>query len=383
MHENLFLQEKLNKETNFELKNSGINRSVQVWLLIGVILVFFQIFIGGVTRLTDSGLSITEWEVIQGTLPPMNEQAWNEAFDKYKQAAKKQYESIHAEMSLSEFKVIYFWEYFHRLWARMMGLVFAIPFVIFLVKKQIPRWLLKRLGVVIGLASLAAIFGWIMVASGLNDDTRTWVSAYKLIIHLAIATTLIAYLFWTFLLAFFGKEKLSTTTRSMTSIRKFSWIVLGLLLIQILFGGLMAGMRAGLLHPHFPFFVEADYFYSALGNLKEVEEGKVIDYEPAVFVKAWVQLAHRLLAYALVVLVGWFIWRISKIERINKNLVFGKFTLLGLLVIQFVLGILTVINSVGRIPVFYGVIHQSVAILLLGTLLFIIFHLNFKSQKMI
>ncbi len=379
MEENVL--QKISPEADTAInKGQSIDRSLQVWLLIGVILVFFQIFIGGVTRLTDSGLSITEWEVIQGTLPPMNAEAWDVAFEKYKLAAKKQFETINADMTLSEFKVIYFWEYFHRLWARMMGLVFIIPFGIFLAQKKIPGWLLKRLGVVIGLAALAAAFGWIMVKSGLNDDNRTWVSAYKLIIHLAIATTLISYLFWTFLLSVYGRKGSQSGDTKFLGIKRFSWILLSVLLVQILFGGLMAGMRAGLIHPHFPFYVESEYFFNALGNVNEIKEGKVIDYEPAVFAKAWVQVFHRLFAYVLVGLTIWFVVKISKIDYLSRQLKTGKLVLISVLITQFLLGVLTVINSISRIPVFYGVVHQSVAILLLGTLLYIIFQLNVISR---
>lgn len=109
----------------------NVARPVRIWLLIGLVMVFIQVVVGGITRLTDSGLSITEWAVIQGTMPPLNEAQWLDAFDKYKVAAKKQFESLHADMSLSEFKVIFFWEYIHRLWARLMGFVFIIPFLYF------------------------------------------------------------------------------------------------------------------------------------------------------------------------------------------------------------------------------------------------------------
>jgi len=222
-----------------------IAKSVQLWLFTGLILVFFQVFIGGVTRLTDSGLSITEWAVIQGTLPPMNEVEWELAFDKYKVAAKRQYEALHGDMTLSEFKFIYFWEYFHRLWARMMGFIFLFPFLYFLYKKMLPKWLIKRLAVVILLAMLAAVFGWIMVASGLHNDNRTWVSAYKLMIHLAIATILFAYLFWTYLLA----SKPPGELRDQTSLKRLAQSLIALIFVQILFGA-----ESGNDSPVFPHF---------------------------------------------------------------------------------------------------------------------------------
>ena len=275
-----------------------VRSAVRYWLLIGLVMVFFQVVIGGVTRLTDSGLSITEWEIIQGTLPPMNKIQWEEAFDAYKDAARKQYESLHADMTLKEFKVIYFWEYIHRLWARLMGLVFLFPFIYFLAKKWIPRWMLRGLGVVIFLAALAATFGWIMVASGLNDDTRTWVSAYKLIIHLMIATFLFGTLFWIWL----RSHGLLPAHPHRDQIIRWGWGLTVLLLIQIALGGLMAGMRAGLVHPHWPFFIQGEAFLNALKTNEGASVGQWIDYEPALSVKAWVQVAHRFAAYLLSIL---------------------------------------------------------------------------------
>ena len=132
------------------LSTSSIPRIVQHWLMVGIVLIFVQVNIGGITRLTDSGLSITEWEIIEGTLPPLSSDAWDVAFEKYKTHAKKQYENIHGGdvMTMSEFKVIYFWEWFHRFWARSIGFIFLFPFLYFLYKRWLPTWLIKRLGIV-------------------------------------------------------------------------------------------------------------------------------------------------------------------------------------------------------------------------------------------
>ena len=350
-----------------------IKRPVRIWLLIGVVMVFVQVVIGGVTRLTDSGLSITEWAVIQGTLPPMNLAEWNEAFDLYKVAAKKQYETIHADMTLSEFKVIFFWEYFHRLWARLMGFVFILPFLYFLfIKKWIPKWMLKRLGVVILLAATAATFGWIMVASGLNNDTRTWVSAYKLAGHLSIATLLFGYLFWTWLKA----DQPTTTDGHLAGLKKWGWGIVAVLGIQIIFGGLMAGMRAGLIHPHYPFFVEGERLLTALSSTAGSGVDQIVDYERSSFAKAIVQVLHRGMAYVLSGLIVLFFLKIRK-SPISARLQIGNRMLIGMLIIQFVLGVLTVINSVGKIPLFLGVAHQGGALLLLICLLYV----NFQFKK--
>lgn len=351
-------------------KSSPVSKAVRIWLFIGVLMVFVQVVIGGITRLTDSGLSITEWAVIQGTIPPINEIEWKEAFEQYKVAAKKQYETLHADMTLSEFKVIFFWEYIHRLWARSIGLVFLFPFLYFLFRKQLPKWVLRRLGIAVGLGALAATFGWIMVASGLNDDTRTWVSAYKLSVHLIIATLLFAHLFWTWLLA----KQPSTTSNSLHTYQQFGWAITVLLLIQIVFGGLMAGMRAGLIHPYYPIFINGNQLWAALSTTEVINNA--INYEPALSVKALVQLLHRGTAYLLTGLCIYFSIQLFK-QPISYRLRQAIICLLGMLGIQFLLGILTIINCIGKVPVFYGAVHQAGALLLLASLLFV----NYQLRK--
>lgn len=356
---------------------SRIKRPVRIWLFIGVVMVFFQVVIGGVTRLTDSGLSITEWAVIQGTLPPLNQAEWVEAFELYKVAAKKQFETLHADMTLSEFKVIFFWEYFHRLWARLMGFVFIIPFFYFLFKERqakrknstarggwMPSWMTRRLGVVIGLAALAATFGWIMVASGLNEDNRTWVSAYKLVTHLSIATILFGYLFWTWLRA----HQPVATDGHLQSLKRFAWGFTALLFIQIAFGGLMAGMRAGLIHPHFPFFVQGEILLNTI-NSSAATASDIVNYESSAAIKGWVQILHRATAWAL--LIGGFLY-VRKALRMNisSKLRVANILLIIVLITQFLLGVLTVINSIGSIPLFYGAAHQAVALILLVVMLY-------------
>lgn len=351
-----------------------IARPVRIWLLTGVVMVFFQVVIGGVTRLTDSGLSITEWAVIQGTLPPLNEAEWQVAFDKYKVAAKKQYETLHADMTLPEFKVIFFWEYGHRLWARMMGFVFLFPFLWFLLKKQLPGWLLGRLGVVIGLAMLAAVFGWIMVASGLNNDNRTWVSAYKLVTHLGIATALFAYLYWTWLRA----AQPVAVDGHLAGLRRLGWWVAAVLFVQIAFGGLMAGMRAGLIHAHFPVFIEWGRFWQVL-TASPVDSAQLLDYEPQQSIKAVVQLLHRGMAWVLVVLSVLLFLKIRR-ESVSKQLQLGGNLLMGMLFVQFLLGVLTIINCVGRVPLFWGAVHQAGALVLLAVVLSVNYQFS-KSVK--
>ena len=358
---------------NLEERNKSIinpiSKAVRVWLFIGVAMVFMQVVFGGITRLTDSGLSITEWAVIQGTIPPLNETEWVEAFDKYKVAAKRQYETIHAGMALSEFKVIFFWEYFHRLWARTLGFVFLFPFLFFLWKKQIPNWLLKRLGITVGLAAIVATFGWIMVASGLNNDNRTWVSAYKLVGHLSLATILFGYLVWTW----FMSRQVLTKDHHLTKFKKLGWGIAGVLMLQIIFGGLMAGMRAGLVHPYFPFFIEGERLLNALRGT-----GDVINYEASASIKAFVQILHRSTAYILSAMIIYFFMKLRK-EKISANLNLGNGLLIGMLIIQFLLGVLTIVNCFGKVPLIYGAMHQAGALVLLAILLYVNF--QFKRNK--
>jgi heme a synthase len=355
--------------------NSKAQKYIGAWLIIGLVMVFIQVMIGGITRLTDSGLSITEWEVVKGVIPPTNEEAWEVAFEKYQTHARKQYENLHRDMSLSDFKVIYFWEWFHRLWGRVMGLVFFFPFLYFAAKKWIPKWLYIRFAVMIFLAALAATFGWIMVASGLNDDNRTWVSAYKLAIHLIIATALFGYIFWTILLV----KKPETDDSHLPNFRKLALAITALLLVQIVFGAFMAGMRAGAIHAHWPFFMGGNkLFHMLTQNSLQISGSEILHYEDKVWVKALVQVLHRFLAFAIVVLSVIFTIRIRK-HKISKALKSANIFMLFTLSTQYLLGILTVISIVGnKVPVGLGAIHQLVALLLFAAWLNILYQMKKK-----
>jgi cytochrome c oxidase assembly protein subunit 15 len=354
--------------------NPQAKKWVSVWLAIGLILVFVQVIIGGITRLTDSGLSITEWELVKGIVPPIGEEAWNKAFTKYQTHAKKQFESIHQEMTLPEFKTIYFWEWFHRLWARSMGLIFFFPFVIFVYKKWLPTWLLKRLGIVIALAALAATFGWIMVASGLNEDNRTWVSAYKLAGHLLIATALFSYLFYTFLKVYReGKRKYEHK-----ALKKIVFALIAVCLIQIMLGGFMAGMRAGAIHAHWPIFAGKNHLLEIVGNPSLIKDAEIINYEGSIWIKGLVQVLHRTTALALFILVGIALYQVWNKEKSLKRAVTLLF---GLVSAQYLLGILTLIGIVGnKTPVFLGVAHQSLALIFLASLLYVFFHIRLHKS---
>jgi cytochrome c oxidase assembly protein subunit 15 len=338
---------------------------VKVWLCIGLFMLVMQVVIGGITRLTGSGLSITKWEIVTGTLPPLNADAWEHEFDLYKDTP--QYQKINEGMSLSEFKFIYFWEYFHRLWARSMGFVFLIPFLIFWRKKYIDPPLMKKLGIVVLLAAVVAVFGWIMVASGLVD--RPWVNAYKLTLHLSLALLVFSYLLWT---TFFAFGVLNSDNESKSKWRKANIWLLVLVCFQIVLGGLMSGMHAALVYPTWPMM--HDSFIPSL--LFDSENWKMVhftDYDKNPFMPALVQVFHRLTGYVVYIFGIWFSFKLFNNAKI-QTLKIASLLFLGFLNIQVILGILTLIGSKGMVPVGLGVMHQGVALFVLGSCLFMLYH---------
>ncbi|MFN7119057.1 MAG: COX15/CtaA family protein [Saprospiraceae bacterium] len=350
-------------------ERKGYPRAVKIWLIVGLVMVFGQVVIGGITRLTGSGLSITKWEIVTGTLPPLSGQAWEEEFDLYKQTP--QYQKINEGMSMPEFKFIYFWEYFHRLWARTMGFVFLIPFLIFWRKGWLDRPLMRRLGVVVLLAALAASFGWIMVASGLVN--RPWVNAYKLTMHLSIAFVVFAYLLWTT----FHVMQPNPSAFANTSLRKWSLAVTIVAAVQIVLGGIMSGTKAALFYPTWP-DMRGEAVPNILFHIGNWNVENFIQYDATPFMVALIQTLHRGTAYALTIIILWFFFKGIKAAT-PQPFRQGLYLLITMLGIQFLLGVLTVINSVGTIPVGLGVLHQAGALLLLTVALFL--NYQFLNRK--
>ena len=346
-----------------------VSKIVQWWLIAGLVMIFFQVVIGGVTRLTGSGLSITKWEIVTGTFPPLGQVEWNEAFDLYKETP--QYKKINEGMSLKDFKFIYFWEYFHRLWARTMGFVFLIPFLIFLFKGMLPRSLIYRLGGVIMLAVLVASLGWVMVASGLIN--RPLVNAYKLSIHLSVAFLLYAYLLWTYLHASFPNVKIINNI-----VLKRGWIILiTLLCFQIVLGGIMSGMKAGLFYPTWP-DMNNELIPNILMNRAEWSFENLVNYDSNPLMAALIQFLHRMVAYLLTFNIFWFFYK-SKNQDFNSTFNKNVNLLVIVLIIQVLLGILTVINCVGTIPLTLGVLHQAGALVMLTTVVGVHYQMFRKS----
>ena len=213
------------------------DRQVGAWLAVGVGMVMVQVALGGITRLSGSGLSITEWKVVTGSLPPLNDSTWLAEFAKYK--ATPQFQLLNAEFSLQDFKAIFFWEWFHRLWARALGLVFAAGFVYFLVKGKFRRAMVRPFLILFLLGALQGMVGWIMVKSGLVGDA-VYVQPVKLMLHFVLALGLLCYTFWfALMLLVSGRQRWQMGGQA-----KWAVALLVLLVLQLGFGALMAGNKA-------------------------------------------------------------------------------------------------------------------------------------------
>ncbi len=337
-----------------------MKKSVYRWLFLGLVLVYVQIILGGITRLTGSGLSITKWEIVTGTIPPITQEDWMEVFDLYK--STPQYQKINQGMTLNQFKYIYFWEYLHRLWARAMGFIFIFPFIFFMAKKWLPVGLVRRLGIVILLAGMAASFGWVMVASGLVN--RPWVNAYKLAVHLMLAVILIGFLMWTTLDYRFGVE--GRYFRS----GLLRWVFF-LLIAQIILGGLMSGMKAALVYPTFPDF-DGHWLPEVLMSAESWDVNNFVRYDRSAFVPAIVQLLHRTVGYLLFILGLWVFFLENRAWR-SRGLFVSAFLWPILLVSQVLLGIIVLINSKTHIPTTLGVLHQGLAIALFLLCIYLVY----------
>ncbi len=341
-------------------------KPVAIWLMIGVAMLIVQILLGGVTRLTGSGLSITEWDVITGTVPPLNEQQWIEQFNKYKQTP--QFSILNSDFTLQDFKFIFFWEWIHRFWARLIGVVFAIPFIIFLFQKRFKEEMIKPLIILFLLGALQGAVGWIMVVSGLTGDAF-YVKPTRLMLHFVLALGLLCYTFWFALQLIVPNEKRFINK----PLKNFTLLILVVLVLQLAFGALMAGHKAATVAPTWPdingAFVPANMFAGGLLNLIEN--------------KITIHFIHRSLAYILFAFIIFWTWRSF---RIKANTLFSKTKWLPflLVLVQLILGILSVLNSVKIVPNHWGIfewtaqLHQLIAMFLLLSLTWMTYLLKSK-----
>ncbi len=324
------------------------NKKVIYWLLLGCILIFAMVVIGGITRLTHSGLSISDYKLISGTIPPLNEIEWQEAFELYKQYPE--YQKLNYNFTIQDFKQIYFWEWLHRVFGRLIGLVFVLPFIYFLVKKQLSKPTIKKALVLLSLGAFQGFLGWYMVKSGLID--RPDVSHYRLAAHLCTAFVTFAYTLWVALdLIFPNKKQIHKGYRNLLRVG------LGVLLLQIIYGAFVAGLDAGFIHNHWPLMNEGKFIHETV----YIEQSPL--YKNFIEGKSGVQFIHRCMAYIVVIL---FLIIYRKGQK-HKSTTLQHKTLNFLLVVlglQFVLGVLTIMLSV---PVWLGISHQVGAFLMLAT----------------
>jgi cytochrome c oxidase assembly protein subunit 15 len=326
-------------------------RAIKTWLYILAAMVLAVVVVGGATRLTGSGLSITEWKPVTGALPPLTEQAWLTEFEKYRQIP--QYELVNKGMTLADFKYIYAWEWTHRQLGRLLGLVFLVPFVVFWLRGTLRGKLAATVFGIAVLGGLQGAVGWIMVASGLQPG-MTAVAPIKLALHLTIASVIFACLVW--VAAGLGRGEAERIREEGVHTGVAPGLLFGLVILQIALGGLVAGSKAGLTYNTWPLM-----------------DGMLIPPASALFaVSPWienfvdnvvlVQFNHRLVAYLIVTLALLHAWHLSRVARASKAARRAR-SIAGLSLFQMALGITTLVLVV---PLWAGLLHQIFAMMVLG-----------------
>ena len=325
-------------------------KPIAIWLLICCAMVFGTLVVGGVTRLTDSGLSIVEWQPLLGAIPPLTHDDWLLAFEKYKQIP--QFSQVNHDMTLEGFQYIFWWEWAHRQIGRVIGMVFFIPLVWFWVRGRIPRGYKWKLVSFLILGGLQGAMGWYMVKSGLVEDVR--VSQYRLTAHLGLAFLVFGLMLWT---ALGLLRERSDYPRTPASVRRFALFVLGVVSVMVLSGGFVAGLRAGLAYNTFPLmnghvvppdlFAMSPWWLNFFSNISTV------------------QFDHRMIAYALMVLVPMLWWRV---RREAPQAGGAANAMLAMLAVQVGLGIATLLQGV---PVTLASLHQAGAMILFAKLIYL------------
>lgn len=341
-----------------ELIANKSNKNIAVWLYLGVFMLMIQILLGGITRLTESGLSITEWNPITGTLPPLNNVQWQVEFDKYKETDQFRY--IHADFSLSDFKFIFFWEWLHRTWARLMGIVFLLGFFYFLFKKQLKTDMIIPFIILFILGMIQGAIGWIMVKSGLMPE-KMFVGHIQLATHFMAALLLLCYTLW-FALTVSIPAKMKTVNKRL---RNRTLLIFYILFFQLIYGAFMAGLHAGTAAPTWP-QINGQWFPDVMGNMSPAWKNFIDN-------KITVQFIHRGLAYTLLIVV--IFWWVKAI-KIQGSRLFKKTRLIPfvLIMLQVILGIATVtLSPYGNSLVWFGVAHQLTAMLFLMSTIFMLY----------
>ena len=335
--------------------NSHINHQLKIWLLVLLSLIILIILVGGLTRLTDSGLSITTWELFLGFLPPLTNDKWTEYFNLYKTIPE--YQKQNSDMTLSGFKVIFWWEWSHRQLGRLIGLTVLFPLIFFTIKHG--SWILKKYGIILILISLQGFIGWYMVKSGLVN--RVDVSHYRLSIHLVTAFIILSIVFWNFL-------KLTKLQTNYISIKLYSIkFFLFLLFIQLIIGAFVSGMDAGKIYNTWP-LMGSSYFPD---DSKFIELLNISLFDDP----SLVQFIHRNLAYLIVIV---YIFLLISIFKNSDKAFFNPILIIGIsLLSQVALGILTILSGV---KIIYASLHQINSILIIFSTLYFLYISKYKEK---
>ena len=326
-------------------KEEKVEKLFFYWLFSSLILVFLIIVIGGLTRLTNSGLSIIEWELFKGIFPPMNDVTWNIYFEKYKTIP--QYKLLNFNMSLDEFKIIFYWEYIHRILARFIGLFFLVPLIFFYFTKKIKRRYIITCTLVFLLIIFQGLVGWYMVKSGLVNNTT--VSHYRLALHLSIAVIIISTIFW--LLKNVNNNKKKKFFKYSKDYLPYQFLLI-IIFLQIILGAFVSGLDAGMIYQTWPL----------MGDSYLPNDTLLINFESYIDFnnRSLLQFYHRNLAYFIIfylIILSIFIYR-NKIKHLFKSLNY----LLSILVLQIFLGIFTLLSGLN---IFLASAHQISSVLLI------------------
>ena len=327
------------------------NKYVVYWLLTGCTLIFIMVVVGGITRLTHSGLSMSDYNLISGTIPPLNQAEWEEAFELYKQYPE--YQKLNYDFTLEDFKSIFFWEWFHRVIGRLIGIVFIVPFLYFLIRKQLTKPTIKKSIILLLMGGFQGFLGWYMVKSGLVD--RPDVSHYRLAAHLSTAFLTFAYTLWVALDLIYPNRK--SINVSFRNLLRFGLVIL---MVQIVYGAFVAGLDAGFLHNHWPMMSDGKFMHPLVYSELDPTYLNLIEG------KSGVQFVHRMMAFVVVILMI-LIWRKGQKHLSSIQQKRGLNAIMIFVFLQFALGVMTIVLQV---PLWLGVAHQVGAFFLLSAVVY-------------
>ncbi len=341
-------------------------RPIYVWLYSGIFLVFSMIAVGGLTRLTESGLSITEWNVIMGSIPPLNESDWQEEFQKYQ--SSPEYIHKNFDFTIEDFKYIYWWEWIHRQLGRFIGLVFLFPFIYFISKNSFGKKGFRRLLFIFFMGGLQGFFGWYMVKSGLINEPR--VSHYRLALHLSTALITISLIWWLILDIKRERSKSYPPSDTPSWHQYLAFFTLIVLSVQIIYGAFVAGLDAGQIHNTWPKMDGAWFhqglFYKGLPDALHTAESITT-----------IQFIHRTMAVVVVLMIGTLWFSARRYNYLHPHQWKGLHTMMAMVVIQFMLGVFTLLYQV---PILLGLLHQLGAVILLFAMLHHLHSISAKSK---